>query len=220
MAAALRSLAVALVLFCLAIGPAFAQNTQATDTTQATEAAQPSQGTEAAQPAQPAQIPAPADAFKFSMRLGLGVQTFDEPDTYNGTPTTTYSSISLAPDFSYGKWGLGIDITLNYRITGSSNTFQVRQADWVPTSVQNFFQIYLAKIVYVRYGLKGDPLFAKLGSFDDGTLGDGFIMVDYSNRLFLPGTGTSGCRPASMEVSSPFRTSGWRPSWAISPFST
>jgi hypothetical protein len=41
--------------------------------------------------------------------------------------------------------------------------------------------------MYVRYGQKGDPIFAKFGSFNDGTLGDGFVMGDYDNTLFLPG---------------------------------
>ena len=65
----------------------------------------------------------------------------------------------------------------------------VRKEDWVPDTVtfQNVLALYLAKISYVRWGQKGDPLFLKLGSFDDATLGDGFIMGDYNNMLFLPG---------------------------------
>ena len=51
---------------------------------------------------------------------------------------------------------------------------------------QSVLGIYLPKIAYVRWGEKGDPLFLKLGSFNDATLGDGFIMGDYNNMLFLP----------------------------------
>jgi hypothetical protein len=162
MAAAHRPLAVLLVMFSLGTGAVFADDASAA-------------------PAAPA-----ADTFKFGMSLGLGVQTFAEPDSYNGTPTTTYQSLSLTPDFSFGKFGIGLDITLNYRFAGSGNTFVVRQQDWVPTSLQNFFEIYLPKIAYVRYGVKGDPLYVKLGSFIDATLGDGFIMGSYANTLFLP----------------------------------
>jgi hypothetical protein len=165
MAASLRPLAVLLIILGLGAASVYADETQTA-------------------PAAP-----PADTFKFGLGLGLGVATFNEVDTTvtPNTPTTTYQSLSLTPDFSFGKFGIGLDITLNYRFAGSGNTFQVRQADWVPTSVQNFFEIYLPKIAYVRYGTKGDPLFIKLGSIVDVSLGDGFIMGDYTNSLFLPG---------------------------------
>jgi hypothetical protein len=60
MAAALRHLAVLVVLFVVGMGPAFAEDAPA------------------ASPAAPV-APAP-DAFRFSMSLGLGVQTFNEFD--------------------------------------------------------------------------------------------------------------------------------------------
>ncbi len=119
-------------------------------------------------------------AFGFGMSLGLGVQTFNEPQA------VTYQSLSLFPDISFGKLGVGLAITLDYNFTGSGNSIYLRRADWVPTSFQNFLQIYLAKINYIRWGLKGDPLFIKLGSFDDVTLGDGFIAGGYTNMYFLP----------------------------------
>jgi hypothetical protein len=165
MAIAFRRLAVMIVLLGLAVGPVFSQ-------------------------AAP-----PSDGFKFSMNLGLGVQTFNDKDTSapivppatTYPPTTTYQYLSLTPDFAFGKFGIGLDITLNYRFAGGGSSFQVRQADWVPTSFPNFLEIYLPKIAYVRWGVKGDPLFLKLGSFIDATLGDGFIMGSYANTLFLPG---------------------------------
>jgi len=143
--------ALALLLICLAAGPAFSQ---------ATSAESPTLG--------------------FGMSLGIGVQTFNEPQP------VAYQSLSLFPDISFGKLGVGLAITLNYNFTGPGNSIYVRQADWVPTTFQTFLQIYLAKINYVRWGLKGDPLFLKLGSFDDVTLGDGFIAGDYTNMYFLP----------------------------------
>ena len=121
----------------------------------------------------------------FSMGLGIGVQTFNDT-----VPPTTWQSLSLTPDISFGKLGIGLDITLDYNFSGGSgSSFQVRQADWWPTgavTLQSVAAIYLPKIAYVRWGLKGDPLFLKLGSFNDATLGDGFIMGDYNNTLFLP----------------------------------
>ena len=118
--------------------------------------------------------------FGFGMNLGLGVQTFNEPGP------VTYQSLSLFPDFSYGKLGIGLALTLNYNFNGSGSSIYIRQADWVPSGFQSFLQIYLAKINYIRWGVKGDPLYVKLGSLDDVTIGDGFIMGDYTNMYFLP----------------------------------
>jgi len=116
--------------------------------------------------------------FGFNLGLGIGVQTFNEPGP------VTYQSVSLAPEFSYGKLGVGLLLALDF--TSSGNSYVIRHADWVPTDFQNFLQIYLSKISYIRWGVKGDPLFLMLGSFNDVTLGDGFIMGDYTNMYFLP----------------------------------
>jgi hypothetical protein len=118
------------------------------------------------------------DGFDFGMGLGIGVATFADG---------TWQSLSLTPDVALGKFGIGLDVKLNYRFTGGSgNEFEIRSADWVPTSFQNFLDIYLPKIAYVRWDEKGAPLYVKLGSIDDGTLGNGFIMGGYANTLFVP----------------------------------
>ncbi|HVO38026.1 MAG TPA: hypothetical protein VMV03_03260 [Spirochaetia bacterium] len=156
MAAVLRRGALVLVTLCLSIAPAF---------------------TEAAAGGNPGSAPE-GPRFGFNLGLGIGVQTYNEPGP------VTYQSISLAPEFSYGKLGVGLLLALNF--TASGNSYVIRQADWVPTDFQNFLQIYLSKISYIRWGVKGDPLFLKLGSFNDVTLGDGFIMGNYTNMYFLP----------------------------------
>jgi hypothetical protein len=157
MATALRRIAVVLVLCAAAAGLAFAQDS------------------------------APP-AFGFKMDLGIGVQSFPEIDPITGSPTTTYQAIGLSPDISFGKFGIGFAMTLNYRFTGTGNSFEIRQLDWVPATVtlQSVAALYLPKIKYLRWGEKGDPLFIKFGSFNDATLGDGFIVGEYDNTLFLP----------------------------------
>jgi hypothetical protein len=120
----------------------------------------------------------------FGLGLGIGVQTFTDT-----VPPTTYQSLSLSPDLALGKFGIGLAVTLNYRFTGSG--IEVRLKDWWPQSpdsvtLQSVAAIYLPKIKYVRWGEKGDPLFVKLGSIDDATLGNGFIVSNYANTLFLP----------------------------------
>jgi hypothetical protein len=168
MTAALRRLAVIATVFCLATGMAVAQDEQ------------PAPGSPA------------APGFGFAMGLGIGVQTFNEPGPQPGPDfvPVTYQSLSLTPDFSWGKLGVGLSLALNYNFTGSDGSIKIRREDWWPTNepvtFQNVLAIYLPKIAYVRWGLKGDPLFLKFGSFNDATLGDGFIMGDYSNTLFLP----------------------------------
>ena len=123
--------------------------------------------------------------FHFGMSIGIGTSSFEEA---GATTSTTYQKLSLSPDISIGKFGLGLDITLNYTFTGppDGNSFYVRKEDWIPTGNATFFDVYLPKFKYIRYGFKGEPLYAKLGSIDDATLGNGFIMGNYANTLFLP----------------------------------
>ncbi len=123
--------------------------------------------------------------FDMGMSLVIGTQSFNE----NGQ-TVTYQKLSFNPDISFGKVGIGLNITLHYNFTGGANgnEFEIRKADWVPDPVtfQNILGLYLPLIRYVRYGEKGDPIYAKFGQIDDATLGNGFIMGNYSNTLFLP----------------------------------
>lgn len=121
----------------------------------------------------------PSDGFGFKMALGIGIQNFAGP-----VEPGTFSSIGLSPDISFGKFGIGLELTINYN--SNNGSLYIRQADWVVNSFQSFLQVYLPKIAYIRWGLKGDPLFLEFGSFRDATLGDGFIMGDYSNMLFMP----------------------------------
>ena len=127
--------------------------------------------------------------FNFSFDLGLGVESFNV-DTDNDTGTedelVTYQKLSLAPDFGFGKFGIGFEVIFHYQFENSELT--IREEDWVPDdpTFLNILDLYFAKFRYIRYGHKGDPLFVKFGSIDDGTIGNGFIMGNYSNTLFLP----------------------------------
>jgi hypothetical protein len=114
----------------------------------------------------------------FGLNIGIGAESFLEE-----TGTVTYQTLRLSPDISIGKFGLGLDLTLHYLFAPE---FQVRTADWVPSGGQNILDVYLPKLKYVRWGLKGEPLYVKLGSIEDGTLGDGFIMGNYDNTVLLP----------------------------------
>lgn len=129
----------------------------------------------------------------FGLGITIGAQSFANPaylgETLTpGVPSTiTYQSIGMTPELAIGKFGIGLDVTLNYRFTaGDGSEFEVRREDWIPGEDRTFLELYLPKFRYVRWGLKGDPLFVQLGSFENGTLGNGFIMGNYANTRYLP----------------------------------
>jgi hypothetical protein len=137
------------------------------------------EGEESTDTQAPATQETAADGLNFGMGLGIGAEVIDD---------VTYQTLSVTPDVAFGKVGVGLDLTLHYRFTlvDGSTSMEIRKEDWVPSAELNFFELYLPKIRYVRYGLKGEPLYAKFGSIEDATLGNGFIMGGYANTLFLP----------------------------------
>jgi hypothetical protein len=165
-------------------------------TAPAVEQAAPSEQAPAPDQAKaPDQAPAkPKNAFGFKGGVNLGSDVFytGDPVPSSTDPTAeTWTRLGFQPDLSYGKIGVGLDLTAHfmlYKTADEAITFY--PGDWVPYykgNNKNFFDVYLPKILYVRYGLKGeDPIFAKLGSVNDLSLGNGFIMSDYSNMHFLP----------------------------------
>jgi hypothetical protein len=130
------------------------------------------------------------EGFHFNFDLGLGVESFNEDTDNDGLEDNmvTYQKLMLAPDISFGKFGIGFELLFHYQY--QNNELTIREADWIPQGDNpeflDYLELYLSKFRYVRYGLKGEPLFVKFGSIDDGTLGNGFIMGNYSNTLFLP----------------------------------
>ena len=113
--------------------------------------------------------------FGFKMGISIGAETFNETDPLNPTGDlipVAYQTLSLQPDFSFGKFGIGLDLTFHYRFTseGGSN-FDFREEDWVPGEGKTAAEIYLPLFRYIRWGEKGDDLYVKLGSVDYATLG-------------------------------------------------
>jgi hypothetical protein len=141
--------------------------------------------------------PAPAEEegpkFSFGLGIGIGVQSYANPDFVPGgtePEKINYQSLSLDPEFIFGKFGIGLNLALNYRFTAGAegDRFEVREEDWKAGDLEEVLDVYLPKIRYIRYGAKGDPLFIKMGTIDDAVLGNGFIVANYSNALFLPET--------------------------------
>jgi hypothetical protein len=92
---------------------------------------------------------------------GMGVNWID------GQP---YYRISFRPEISFSEIGIGLDLNLDFDSHGKLRT-------------ENFNETsdYLSIIRYVRYGLKNDPVFIKIGALDYYTLGHGSIMLHYNN---------------------------------------
>jgi hypothetical protein len=92
---------------------------------------------------------------------GLGLNWID------GQP---YYRFSFRPEVSLGDFGVGLDLNLDFDSKGKLRTENFNEAS-----------DYLSIIRYVRYGLKNDPVFIKLGALDYYTLGHGTIMQHYNN---------------------------------------
>ena len=129
-----------------------------------------------------------APGADFGLGLMLGVETFDPAD--GSSEPETYQSLSISPDLAIGDFGIGLDLVLHYRFVdpadNNGSSFDIREEDWIPSGGMNFFDLYLPKIKYLRWGYKGDPLYVKAGQIEDASLGTGFIVNKYSNTLFQP----------------------------------
>ncbi|MDD3051632.1 MAG: hypothetical protein PHR06_10865 [Candidatus Cloacimonetes bacterium] len=88
---------------------------------------------------------------------------------------SNYTQIRLMPELTFGKFGIGLDIDLLIDPEGN-----IREEDW------DDFEDYVNKILYVRYGHRGDPFYGKVGSFTDYTLGHGLVIGGYTNMLRYP----------------------------------
>jgi hypothetical protein len=124
--------------------------------------------------------------FKFEAAITLGTDALPNA----AGDTESWTKLGFQPDFSFGNFGIGLDLTARFQIYPSAGqALAVYGGDWIPDYEGNgktFLDIYLPKLMYVRYGHRGDPLYAKLGSIDDFTLGDGFIVGEYANTCYVP----------------------------------
>ena len=121
--------------------------------------------------------------YTVNLDVTFGVTSFLSEDT----GTDTYQFVALRPGLSVGDFAIGLDLPLNYRFTGENGTkSEIREEDWVPDSDHSFLDVYLPKLRYLRYGTRGDLFHLRLGKLSGTTLGNGFVLNNYSNQLFLP----------------------------------
>ena len=81
-----------------------------------------------------------------------------------------FYALHFISEASFGNWGAGLDLQ-----------FDINQQGKFRKENYNEFSDYLSIIRYVRYGMKNDPLYVKVGSLDYYTLGHGSIINYYNN---------------------------------------
>jgi hypothetical protein len=92
---------------------------------------------------------------------GLGLNWIDGKPHYR---------IGFQPEISFMNFGVGLDLALDFESSG-----KLRNENF------NEFSDYLSVIRYIRYGLKNEPVYIRLGSLGYYSLGHGTIMNNYNN---------------------------------------
>ena len=135
-------------------------------------------------------MPVTAVYSSFGLNLGMNYNTV----MVEGEDDLQLIGISLQPDLEFGNWGIGLDVTLNFKLDGD-DFFEFYKEDWVPEfgeedgfldKTKTVAELYLPIFRYVRYGHKGDPLYGQIGMFDSYTLGTGVFVDRYTNTRFVP----------------------------------
>jgi hypothetical protein len=103
---------------------------------------------------------------RFRTGINIGAVTIDGK---------LYNQIGLRPDVSFGKFGIGLDLTLFMDEQG-----KIREDNW--NSPDDIFE----KIYYVRWAQKGDPFYLRVGAIDHYRLGYGILMNKYNNTVEYP----------------------------------
>ncbi len=112
------------------------------------------------------EAPEPEEEGPFNFGMGLGSVTIDG---------VIYNQFALRPEITFGKLGVGLDVVVYLDPQGN-----IRKDEWdEPT---DFFD----KILFVRWGERGDKFFVRYGSLENVTLGYGGLINGYSNMMEFP----------------------------------
>ena len=122
--------------------------------------------------------PEPEDEPEDEGGGGLGMDAAFGAVTIDGQ---LYNQIALRPEFSIGKLGVGLDVVLYMDQDGN-----IRKDEW------NDYKDVIDKIMYVRWGVQGDPFFVRVGTLENVVLGYGLFMNGYSNMMEYPSVRKTG----------------------------
>jgi len=109
------------------------------------------------------QLP-PGQTSGGSLQFGPGFTTIDDKN---------YLTFNIEPELAFGKLGFGLSIPLLYDLDES----RIREIDW--DSSRDYARI----IRYVRWGVKRDPLYVRVGELSNALLGHGFTVYYYNNNV-------------------------------------
>ena len=98
-----------------------------------------------------------------TMMGGIGMTWIDDQP---------YTTLTLAPEFAIGKFGIGIYFQL---LMDNNNNFELRKDEYEGGAG------YLRAVRYVRYGHKFDPFYARAGTLILSSLANGFLMWNFTN---------------------------------------
>jgi len=100
---------------------------------------------------------------------------------YEKSDSVKYYQLRLLQEFNIWKIAMGLDLDFLF-----DNDLHLRKKDW-----DNVNDI-LGKIYYITYQKRGDPIYVHLGGLPNHTIGNGLVMLNYSNMLLYPDMRNSG----------------------------
>ncbi len=105
---------------------------------------------------------------------GSGFSQVSMPFGYTRIGDKDYISFRIQPEFSFGKFGIGLDVPFLYSPADGKFRWEEYKGGVGP----------LRLIRYVRYGVKHvDPVYARVGDISGSSLGYGLTMYNYSNAV-------------------------------------
>ncbi|MCB5259077.1 MAG: hypothetical protein PHY41_08030 [Candidatus Cloacimonetes bacterium] len=86
-----------------------------------------------------------------------------------------YTQFRFIQEFKYKKFGLGLDLDILL-----DKNYHIKKSDW------DHLGDIIGKFYYFRYAELGDPLYFHIGGFPKYSVGNGLVMLNYSNMYFYP----------------------------------
>lgn len=134
--------------------------------------------------------------FGFNMNFAIGLSSYVNKVKEH----EAFMMFGIFPEFTYGKWGLGLDLTVEldadfelrdlddrrFQIPNDDTSPKIKNTNNKGPDRWSTIWDYITRIHYLRYGYKGDPLYGRIGAFNSYTLGHGLIMERFSNTLYYP----------------------------------
>ncbi|HOJ64817.1 MAG TPA: hypothetical protein PLE45_10395 [Spirochaetota bacterium] len=117
---------------------------------------------------------------------GFGVEGIND-----GIGITDYQSFFFRPAFHIEDFGIGLDLTIRFRIFTQQPEFRVK--DWyIENDPLSTLFLYLDKIAYIKYGDLNKPIYFTTGRLPFITLGNSLLVKNYHNIAFYPTSKENG----------------------------